>query len=98
VERTRLLLHLVDCSELADQDPVEAFHVVRDELASYSATLAERPWLLAGTKVEGDAARARCAELQAAVGAEVWPISAATHEGLDALLGALVARLAALRA
>jgi GTPase involved in cell partitioning and DNA repair len=56
VERTRLLLHLVDCGDLPMAPPVEAWRVIRSELAGHSAELAERPTLVVATKVEDDAA------------------------------------------
>src|SRR5688572_523595 len=43
IERTRLLVHLVDASEDTGRDPVHDFHVILDELASFSADLASKP-------------------------------------------------------
>ena len=59
VERTRLLLHLVDCSDEALEEPLEAFRVIRGELSGYSKELASRPTLLVATKIEGEAAQQR---------------------------------------
>jgi GTP-binding protein len=87
VERTRLLLHLVDCSSSADMEPVAARATVLRELAGYGGGLAERPRLLVATKVEDDEARANAARLQAESGEPVWAISAATRAGLPELLG-----------
>ncbi len=88
VERTRLLLHLVDCA--ADGDPMVAFAVVRRELAAYSDSLAARPSLLVATKVEDAAAEARAGELEARAEQAVHRISAATGRGLRELLAAVV--------
>jgi len=93
VERTRLLLHLVDCSADATVPPHEAVAVIRAELRGYSAELASRPTLLVATKVEDDAARAAARELSAALGEPVLAISAATRTGLVELLAAVAARL-----
>jgi GTP-binding protein len=87
IERTRVLLHLVDCA--GEDDPVAGWRVVGAELAGYSAELAKRPRLLVATKVESEAARARAQALAAAAGAPVLAISAVTREGLPALLDAL---------
>ncbi|MEM7198800.1 MAG: GTPase ObgE [Planctomycetota bacterium] len=87
VERTRVLLHLVDCG--SDGDPVAAFDVVRKELAGYSAALAERPSLTVATKVEDEAAEVRAAALESRVGRPVVRISAVTGDGLAALGSAL---------
>ncbi|MEZ5963385.1 MAG: GTPase ObgE [Planctomycetota bacterium] len=93
VERTRLLLHLVDCSSDASLPPEEAVRVIRAELAGYSHALAARPHVLVATKVEDDAARAAAAELAAALGEDVLAVSAATRAGLADLLAAVAARL-----
>ncbi len=90
IERTRVLLHLVDCSDSADTEPEEALRVVRDELAGYSEKLASLPWLVAATKVESDSAGERALALEAAVGRKVHAISAITRQGLDALLKSLL--------
>lgn len=97
IERTRLLLHLVDCGELAMQPPVDAWQVVRGELRGYSAELERRPTLVVATKVEDDAARTRADELEAAVGQPILRISAAMGQGLPELMGAVFAALQALR-
>jgi len=88
VERTRVLLHLVDCQ--SEEDPVESWRVIREELESYSKTLAERPCLVVGTKVEDEASRARCERLGAELGRPVLAISSATRQGLDDLIRALL--------
>jgi GTP-binding protein len=56
LERTTLLLHLVDVSETASEDPVHDFEVIRGELSSYNGALNEKPFMVAATKidVEGD--------------------------------------------
>ncbi len=85
VERTRVLLHLVDCSELADVEPAEARRVVLEELRGYSRELSERPRLLVATKVEDDVSRQRADVLEREAGEPVLRISAATREGMPRL-------------
>ena len=95
VERTRVLLHLVDCSAAATMAPLEAYEVIRRELQGYSRDLAGRPQLVAATKVEDDDSRA-CATVlsealaDAAEAGPLIPISAVTGAGLDRLLQALL--------
>ena len=89
VERTRVLLHLVDCSSDALEDPAGSVQVIRRELAGYSAELAGRPSMIIGTKVEDDEARRRVAALQAELGESVMAISAATRAGMTELQAAL---------
>jgi GTP-binding protein len=93
VERTRLLLHLVDGSA---EDPVEAWRVVRGELEGYGAGLDDKPELIALTKADllDDKAREKVSmALQKESQAEIFPISAPLDEGLDALLDAVIERL-----
>jgi len=93
VERTRLLLHLVDA---ASADPVDAWRVVRGELDSYGAGLTEKTELIALTKTDllDDKARTKVAKaLAKASGAHVFPVSAPLGEGLEPLLDAIIERL-----
>jgi GTP-binding protein len=96
VERTRLLLHLVDCGDLPLRPPQEAWRVVRGELQRHSAALATRPSLVVATKVEDDAARARAQALAGAIDAPVVPISSATGAGLQELVLAVWSMLSGL--
>jgi GTP-binding protein len=89
VERTRVLLQLVDCSPASPTEPEAAWRVIRDELESYSPELAARPTLVVATKVEDAEAAVLAKRLAQAVGAQVLPISAATGAGLPELLAAL---------
>lgn len=92
IERTRALLHLVDCA--SGDDPVAAWKIITVELAGYSPALAARPRLLVATKVEDDAARQRAQALAAAAEAPVLQISAASRQGLRPLLEAIARLLA----
>src|SRR4051812_4671465 len=90
VERTRLLLHLVDA---ASGDPVESWRVVRDELAGYGAGLTEKSEIIALSKADlvDDKGRAKIVKaLEKASGAKVFAISAPLGEGVDPLLDAIV--------
>jgi GTP-binding protein len=93
VERTGLLLHLVDGSA---EDPLGAWQVVRGELESYGAGLAGKPELIALTKADllDEKTRARLVKaLEKESGATVFPISAPIEEGLEPLLDAIIERL-----
>lgn len=93
VERTRLLLHLVDGA--ADK-PAADYEIVRGELEDYGAGLGNKPELLVMTKADmlADKARANAIKaLEKASGAPVFPISAPLEEGLAPLLDAIIERL-----
>jgi len=86
VERTRLLVHLIDANTLEAQDPLHAYRTVNGELEKYSATLAHKPQLVVLNKLDltgsDELADRFC---QALPNANVSRISAATHRGLDDL-------------
>jgi GTPase len=95
VERTSLLLHLVDVSVMAVGDPVENFKKINDELAFYGKDLVNRPMAVAATKIDA-ADRTLLEELSAycaGQGRHFFPISAATGEGLEPLLSFLAIRV-----
>ena len=52
VERTKLILHLVDVSSLSGRDPVSDYEIINRELANYDADLAERPQIVVATKID----------------------------------------------
>lgn len=52
VERTKLILHLVDVSSFSGRDPVEDYRVINSELAAYNEELAQRPQIVVATKID----------------------------------------------
>jgi GTP-binding protein len=90
VERTRLLLHLVDASA---EDPAEAYRIVRDELAAYGAGLELKPEIVALSKADLlDAKQLKkvMTAVEKAAGTKPVPVSAPLGEGLDMLLDAII--------
>lgn len=95
VERTRLLLHVLDIAGSEGRDPVEDFERICDELVAYG-DLAERPQIVAANKMDLPGAQENLERLKKhlhGTDIEVYPISAATRQGLDALMGAVVRML-----
>lgn len=92
-ERTEALIHVLDASDPAETI-VRAFRTVREELERFDPALASRPTLLAFNKMDLPGARDAAETARALLnfpGGEAYYISAATGEGIDALLDALVA-------
>lgn len=97
IERTKVLLHLVDCGPMPMAEPAAAWATLRQELASYSSELAERPSIVVATKIEDDEARGRAQQLANAIGRPVLPISSATGAGLREMTLAIWTLLSQLR-
>ena len=89
IERTRLLIHVLDASCMEGRDIVEDYKAIRQELKSYSDALAARPEIVAANKTDIDGAGDNADKLRAYLaeqGTEVFEISAATGEGTKALM------------
>ncbi len=86
VERTRVLLHLVEPQPDDQTDPVENYLNIRDELRLYDAALAERPELVVVTKGELEDAAAVAELLTETIHRPVLVISAVTGKGLPQLI------------
>ena len=86
LERTRLLLHVVDLAAVDGRDPVAAYRQLNHELSAYRASLEERPQLIVVNKMDLAEARANLPAFERAVAGSVWPVSCATGEGIPALI------------
>ena len=86
VERTRVLVHLVEPSPMDGTDPIENYLGIRDELLQYDAPLAERPEVIAVTKAELPDSDEIRKKLQERTEREVHLISAVTGAGLREML------------
>ncbi len=93
VERTRIILHLVDVGPMPMRPAAEAYRVIRAELNSYSPVLASKPEIVAATKLDAVEARKPILDLKRAVkkatGGQVLEVSAATGAGLKELVRAI---------
>lgn len=99
VERARVLVHLLDLSDPERADPVGDLNTIRAELAAYNPRLAALPEIVAANKLDLPQAQqrweAKRAELEAGAGGPVWGLSAATGEGVEALMYAIAEAVAA---
>jgi GTP-binding protein len=88
IERTRLLVHLVDVSESSGRDPVEDFEVVMEELASFREDLIRRSMLVVASKIDVAQDPDRIARLRALAedkGLPFCEISSVTGQGIEGL-------------
>jgi GTPase len=100
VERTRLLVHLIDVSDASGRpDPVKDFEVIMGELESFGAQLEQKPMIVVASKVDA-ANQDKLAKLKRYCTRKripLYPISAVTGEGVDKLLWAMAHKLQELR-
>ncbi len=89
VERTKLLIHVLDVAGLEGRDPLEDFKKINEELYLYNEELAKKPQVVAANKMDlsSDAEFEKLKSALTAQHVEVFPISAVTNEGIDKLLG-----------
>lgn len=89
IERTKILIHVVDVSGIEGRDPIEDYEKINAELAKYSEKLARKRQVVAANKIDllGDSDNLeRLMNYMTAHGVEVYPICAMTGEGMDKLL------------
>ncbi|HMM30552.1 MAG TPA: Obg family GTPase CgtA, partial [Clostridia bacterium] len=99
VERTRMLVHVVDVSGCEGRDPLEDYRQINEELKKYSERLAALPQMVAANKMDITGAVENLEVFKEALekeGVKVFPVSAATVSGFDALLDEITKTLAVL--
>ena len=96
IERTRMLVHVLDISGCEGRDPIEDYRQIRSELTQYSEKLTELPELIAANKMDITGAEDWLALLReelAGSGVEIFPVSAATGKGFEPLLDRILEML-----
>ena len=93
IERTRLLLHIIDLVPYDGTVPAENYRQICREIALYSKNLAERPSVVAANKMDQPEAQAALEELRKEIDEEIFPISGITGQGLPELMNALWRKL-----
>lgn len=91
IERTRVLLHLVDMGSQDPEQAIERYHAINHELANYDPELLKRPQIVVATKMDLPEAKANLAHFKAALAKkgqepEIFEISAVTHQGVQELM------------
>ena len=93
VERTRLLLHVIDVSGVEERNPVQDFYTINEELKNYSEKLSKRKQIIVANKIDIMQDETGYKELEALAkkeGLEIYKISGATGEGITKLLDRVV--------
>ncbi|HEX8289310.1 MAG TPA: GTPase ObgE [Pyrinomonadaceae bacterium] len=101
VERTKLILHLVDVSSISGRNPVEDYEIINRELANYNQDLAERPQIVVATKIDALDEPERLENLReraAQDGKDFLEISSVTNQGTQELIFTVARKLEELKA
>ncbi|MDY3030152.1 MAG: GTPase ObgE [Clostridia bacterium] len=99
IERTRILIHVVDVSSIEGRNPIEDFDIINSELSKYDMALEERPQIIAANKTDiicDEAAYEAFMTEMENRGYEVFTISAATGKGIDELMAHVYGELSKL--
>jgi GTP-binding protein len=89
IERTKIIIHLIDISPLTKRNPVQDYKILNDELDAYSPELRKKPQIVALNKLDLTEAKEQLAETRKKfkkIGVKVFPISAVTGEGINELM------------
>ncbi len=92
VERTSLLIFVIDISGFEQRDPLEDFRILRDELLAYKADMLDKPFLIALNKIDMEEAEENALRFQQEMDVpkeRIFPISAKNRIGLEPLLAAI---------
>ncbi len=98
IERTKIIVHILDIMPTDGSDPVANYHAIRNELAEYSQALAEKEEVIVANKVDLDPDDARLEDLRKRLSPDVVPISAATGQGIKELTELLWQKVHTLKA
>lgn len=87
IERTRVIVHVVDMSGMEGRDPYEDYLTINEELKQYNLRLTERPQIVVANKMDMPEAEENLKKFKEKIGdVQVFPISAISRQGLKPLL------------
>ena len=95
IERTRLLVHIIDVSGISGRSPVDDYVKIRKELEAYSAKISSKKEIIVANKIDMPGSQDNLVELKQYLGddTKVFEISAAAHIGLKPLVGEILKQL-----
>jgi len=93
IERTKILLHLIDMSGSEARDPVEDYRTINKELKNYSKEVCKKSQIIAANKMDLEGASENLERFKKLIKKKVYPISALKKEGLEELIETIRKRL-----
>lgn len=85
IERTRIIVHILDIMPADGSDPAKNYHRIRKELEQYSSVLAEKKEVIVANKIDLDSKNATVKKLRKQLSHRIYPISAVTGDGIKDL-------------
>ena len=86
IERTRVILHIIDMSGYEGRNPYEDYVIIRKELENFNPKILEKPELIMANKMDLDGALENLNEFKKKVNVPIYPVSALKEEGIDEVL------------
>lgn len=93
IERTKILVHLIDMSATDARDPVQDYKIINQELKSYSKEVFKKPQILVANKMDLDISSGNLERFKKAVKKKIYQISALNKQGLEELIEAIGKKL-----
>lgn len=93
IERTRVIVHLIDMAGYEGRDPVADYKIISNELKSYGRDIYEKPQVIAANKMDLEPAAQNLSRFRKQIRKKVYPISALNKEGLEKLIEAVAGKL-----
>ena len=90
IERTKILLHLIDSAGIDGRDPVSDYHTLNKELNLYGHAIDKKPQIVAANKIDLPEAKENLEKLEKEANKKIYAVSALTGNGISELLKALV--------
>jgi len=93
IERTKVLVHLIDMAAFEGRDPTQDYKTINHELKNYSKDVAKKPQIVAANKMDLESAELNLKKFKQAIKRKVYPISALKKQGLEELIEAIRKKL-----
>lgn len=93
IERTKVLVHVIDMAGYDGRDPLRDYKIINDELKNYSKEVWKKPQVLVANKMDLESAAVNLERFKKAVKRKIYPISAANKTGLEELIEAIRKKL-----
>ena len=93
IQRTKIILHLIDMAATEGRDPIEDYIIINKELSCFSQQLKRKPQVIVANKMDLSGAEGNLSRFRQSIKKRIYPISAFNKQGLEELIAAIKKRL-----